>query len=118
MIQSTIQPSPSSSLFLLSSPHSSSPHLLLPALLLPTPPSTTPPLLQPPHRFVRHFAEGGTVITPCAIPVNSSREDVKEILASWLEGGEVEAPPPSPGPPPSLSPHRPAEPSSQPSLDR
>ena len=27
-------------------------------------------------RFVKHFAEDRTVITPCAIPVNSSKEDV------------------------------------------
>jgi len=37
------------------------------------------------ERFVRHFAEDKTVITPCAIPVNSTREDVKRILASWLD---------------------------------
>jgi len=37
------------------------------------------------ERFVRHFALDKTVITPCAIPVNSTREDVKRILASWLD---------------------------------
>ena len=34
---------------------------------------------------MRRFAEDKTVITPCAIPVKSSREDVKKILASWLD---------------------------------
>ena len=37
------------------------------------------------ERFVRRFAEDKTVITPCAIPVKSSREAVKKILASWLD---------------------------------
>ena len=37
------------------------------------------------EQFVRHFAEDKTVITPCAIPVKSTKEDVKKILASWLD---------------------------------
>ena len=36
------------------------------------------------ERFVRHFAGDKTVITPCAIPPKSSKEDVKRTLASWL----------------------------------
>jgi len=40
------------------------------------------------ERFVRHFAGDKTVITPCAIPPKSSKEDVKRTLASWLCSAE------------------------------
>jgi len=63
------------------------------------------------ERFVRHFAEDKTVITPCAIPVNSTREDVKRILASWLDTesstGSQTASSNSDHHSLSLSPHRP-----------
>jgi len=63
------------------------------------------------ERFVRHFAEDKTTITPCAIPVNSTREDVKRILASWLDTesstGSQTASSNSDHHSLSLSPHRP-----------
>jgi hypothetical protein len=65
------------------------------------------------ERFVKHFAEGRTVITPCAIPVNSSREDVKTTLASWLitaEAGPTVVPDSDTASFASLSPHQPEPP--------
>merc|ERR1719500_614398 len=60
------------------------------------------------ERFVRHFAEDKTVITPCAIPVNSTRDEVKRILASWLDSaGSSPASQATEHHSLSLSPHRP-----------
>jgi len=58
------------------------------------------------ERFVKHFSPAQ--ITPCAIPPNSSKEEVGNILAAFLQSSSSSSPVSSiPLPSISLSPHKP-----------